>query len=166
MKKTTYMLVIAMMTATSLSLGSCSDNKAGKADTTVDEAATVTTVRTAAEDSRPELTEAQIQAFVGASLLTRSDFSKAIFIDFNATWCGPCKQFAPYFEEASKTFEGQASFVAVDVDNYPAVAEAFGIESIPTVIAVTPTGKYDVYVGTTDLVGDGKFESIVKSHIE
>ena len=41
---------------------------------------------------------------------------KLTIIDFNATWCGPCKAFAPIFEEAAKDYAGKVKFIAVDVD--------------------------------------------------
>lgn len=57
----------------------------------------------------------------------------AVFVDFYADWCGPCKMVSPIVEElaAEKT---EVKFVKVNVDDNPEVAERFGIMSIPTLI--------------------------------
>ena len=61
-------------------------------------------------------------------------------VDFNATWCGPCKMLAPVLEELSAEMEGKASFYAMDVDDNPEIASEYGISRIPYV-AVFKDGK-------------------------
>lgn len=61
-------------------------------------------------------------------------------VDFNATWCGPCKMLAPVLEELSAEMEGKASFYAMDVDDNPEIASQYNISSIPYV-AVFKDGK-------------------------
>ena len=63
-----------------------------------------------------------------------------IVIDFNATWCGPCRQFAPTFHEVAQKYQGQAIFVSIDTDQYPKIAEAYRISAIPTVAFIMPGG--------------------------
>lgn len=54
-------------------------------------------------------------------------------VDFYATWCGPCKMFAPIFEEVSKEKEN-INFVKLDVDKHEDIAREYGVMSIPTII--------------------------------
>ena len=82
-------------------------------------------------------------------------------LDFNATWCGPCKQFAPAFHEAAEKFGDKVTFVSIDVDVNPETAASFGIEAIPTVIFLYPNGKTRKYVGTEDLLPVSRFVSLV-----
>ena len=58
-----------------------------------------------------------------------------VLVDFWASWCGPCKQFAPVFEKAAEN-HGDVTFAKVDTEAQQQLAQTFGISSIPTVMAV------------------------------
>ena len=58
-----------------------------------------------------------------------------VFVDFSATWCGPCRMLAPILEELSERYKGKAVFVKVDVDDSREAAIGHGITNIPNVIA-------------------------------
>ena len=75
------------------------------------------------------------------------DPNEVAVVDFNATWCGPCKMLAPVLEELSEEFAGKASFYAIDVDDSPSLAEKFNIISIPAVAIVKGGQKLDMNVG-------------------
>lgn len=55
-------------------------------------------------------------------------------VDFWASWCGPCRMVAPVIDRLAEDFSGRATVGKVDVDEQTALANRFGIQSIPTVM--------------------------------
>jgi len=65
---------------------------------------------------------------------------KPVFVDFWATWCGPCSIIAPIVEELAKEYDGRVNFVKVDVDQNQELASKYNILSIPT-LAIFRNGQ-------------------------
>lgn len=57
-----------------------------------------------------------------------------VLVDFWATWCGPCKMFAPIIEEIAGEDHTDVKVGKVDVDQQPDLAGQFKVMSIPTLV--------------------------------
>lgn len=72
---------------------------------------------------------------------------KVAFIDFSATWCGPCKMIAPVVEEVSEILGDKVGFYNVDVDENEEISDAFGIMSIPALVVLKEGKQVGMRVG-------------------
>jgi len=69
-------------------------------------------------------------------------------VDFNATWCGPCKMLAPVLEEVSEECASKGwQFFSVDVDQNEALATKFGIMAVPTVFILKKGERAGYFTG-------------------
>ncbi len=73
--------------------------------------------------------------------------SRAILVDFWASWCAPCKEIAPALKELAAELKERASIARVDVDDNGDLANRFGILSVPTLMVFRGGRVVDQLVG-------------------
>lgn len=81
-----------------------------------------------------------------ADVLERS-LQVPVVVDLWATWCGPCKQLSPVLERLAAAGNGAWVLAKIDVDANPRVSQAFGVQSIPMVVAVVGGQPVDAFNG-------------------
>jgi putative thioredoxin len=68
--------------------------------------------------------------------VVEQSMSCPVVVDFWAEWCEPCRQLMPLLEKLTTEFDGRFILVKINVDELPEIAGAFGVQSIPFVIAM------------------------------
>ena len=80
--------------------------------------------------------------------------NKPIILDIYATWCGPCQQMAPIFDELEKEHGAKYKFAKLNVDESRELAIQYGITAIPTFVFIKDNevkGKETGYIAKEDL---------------
>gem|GEM_PF-374772 len=85
-----------------------------------------------------------VTAQLFASIVLESP--KPVVIDFWATWCQPCKQFKPIFEELSVEYP-EYQFVSINIDEAQEIAIKYGITQIPTIAVFNNGTLYQKFTG-------------------
>ncbi len=85
-----------------------------------------------------------------------------VVVDFWAAWCGPCRMVAPIIDQLAKEYKGRVTFGKLNVDENPIVANAFQIQSIPSLL-VFKNGK--VVDGLVGAAPEHLIESRITPHL-
>jgi putative thioredoxin len=89
-----------------------------------------------------DVTDATFQAEV----IERSK-TVPVVVDLWAPWCGPCRTLGPILDKVVGATGGRVELAKVDIDTNPAVAQAFGVQSIPAVFALRDAKVVEQFIG-------------------
>jgi thioredoxin 1 len=112
----------------------------------------------------------EVQAMAGNALaINDSNFEsevlksdKAVFVDFWAPWCGPCRAIAPFVEQLADDFAGKAKVAKINVDEAQQTAMNFGVMSIPTLMVFKNGNVVETVVGG---VGKDEMARMLNKHL-
>jgi thioredoxin 1 len=85
-------------------------------------------------------------------LSSQKDFEHTIrngvsIIDFNARWCGPCRDQEPIFDALDEAFDGKVTVAKVNIDDHQVIAMDLNIQSIPTIILFNQGREVQRFIG-------------------
>ena len=69
-----------------------------------------------------------------------------VLADFNADWCGPCRMLKPILDELSEE-RADYKIVSINIDNEDELAEEYGVESIPCLVAFKDGKEFNRSIG-------------------
>ncbi len=88
-----------------------------------------------------------------------SSGEKPLFVDFWATWCGPCRIMDPIVERLAAKYSGQAVFGKVNVDEEMNISSKYQVLSIPTFMVFKKGEPMDAVIGA---VGESSLEQFLR----
>lgn len=90
--------------------------------------------------------------------------TQPVIVDFYADWCGPCKMIAPALEEIATDLQGKAKIAKVNVDEEPALAQRYNVQSLPTLLYFQGGEVVNQLIGAASKkVILGKLESVANA---
>jgi thioredoxin 1 len=132
------MRTIFLISVTSLLLAGCSNTDKKAPEKQATQTAPPADTPAAKPVTAPEK---PVTGWQGVQEITDAVFTQKVLsnpgltiVDFNATWCGPCKKLKPIFNKAAEKFSGRASFASIDTDANPTVSALYKVQSIPLLL--------------------------------
>lgn len=88
---------------------------------------------------------------------------RPVFVDFYATWCGPCKAMEPVVERLAERYDGRVEFVKINIDHSSDIALAHGVRGVPTFLLFAGGHAAERVSGVT---GEKALAELIQPHIE
>jgi len=87
---------------------------------------------------------------------------KPVLVDFSAEWCGPCKMMPPILKQVKDAMGDDITIIKIDVDKNPSAANAYKIQSVPTLMIFKNSQTKWRQSG---VVQAGQLQQIIKQYV-
>lgn len=140
--------LMAMATVAIMTVSACSG--AGKSDSKATDT-TDASVEMSEESEADASTSGEAVVEIPAGTANLDQYNgRLTVVDFNAVWCGPCRQYAPTFHAVARKMAGKADFLSVNVDSCRSIADKYVGQFIPQTTVITPDGRFFSKTGQLD----------------
>jgi thioredoxin 1 len=93
------------------------------------------------------------------NFVEHSEGAKPLFVDFWASWCGPCRMMDPVVEKLAEKYSGKMVFGRVNVDEEMNLSSRYEVLSIPTFMLFRKGRPTDAVIGA---VGEVALEQFIR----
>lgn len=93
-----------------------------------DDSAALAPAKPVAQAKTEDLTKTSDSAFAQDVLNSK----EPVLVDFNTSWCGPCKMMEPILSELATEYKGKLKFVSIDAEKNPIAAQKYSVTGYPT----------------------------------
>ena len=120
------------------------------------------TKKTDVESSSSVVTPASLSEL--STLLNRQTL---VCVEFSATWCGPCKAFAPIYEKLAQEYTGWCTMVKIDADttDFKEFADQHDVRSLPTFLLFLDGKPVKRHCGAQKTTAPDRIRTMILDHI-
>lgn len=98
-------------------------------------------------------------------LVKIESYERPIIVDVHATWCGPCRLFAPVFANVALRSRAVADFYRMDIDKNPQLSEMLAINSVPTILVLYVNGGKLQCEKTSGYMEEAEFKEFLRNSL-
>ena len=81
------------------------------------------------------------------SKIIKESHNKDVFVQFSATWCGPCKVYTENVKKVESQYDNRYSFFKIDIDDHPSLVKQYQIRGVPKTVIISKGSIKNEFTG-------------------